>query len=80
MQLDIDFVRRQFPAFSNETLASKAFFENAGGSYPCRQVIDRLTRFYVQRKVQPYGAYEPSIAAGEEMDDARHLLGWNAGN
>ena len=74
MQLDIEFVRRQFPAFSSETLAGKAFFENAGGSYPCRQVIGRLKRFYNQRKVQPYGAYEPSIAAGEEMDEARQRL------
>ena len=74
MQLDIEFVRRQFPAFSNDALAGKAFFENAGGSYPCRQVTDRLSRFYAQRKVQPYGAFEPSISAGEEMDEARRRL------
>lgn len=70
----MDFVRGQFPAFSQPSLKGQAFFENAGGSYPCAQVIDRLTRFYRERKVQPYAAYEPSRVAGEEMDEARRRL------
>lgn len=72
--LDIDFVRAQFPAFSEPPLQGQAFFENAGGSYTCRQVIDRLTRFYTQRKVQPYAPYEASRLAGAEMDEARSRL------
>ena len=71
MSLDIDFVRQQFPAFSESALQGQAFFENAGGSYTCGAVIDRLTRFYTQRKVQPYSAYEASRLGGEEMDEAR---------
>ena len=74
MQLDIEFVRRQFPAFSEESLQGQAFFENAGGSYTCHQVINRLTRFYRERKVQPYYAFEASRLAGEEMDEARRRL------
>lgn len=70
-QLDIDFVRAQFPAFSEPSLQGQAFFENAGGSYTCKPVIDRLTRYYTQRKVQPYAPYEASRLAGEEMDEAR---------
>ncbi|WP_170332996.1 aminotransferase class V-fold PLP-dependent enzyme [Ruegeria arenilitoris] len=69
--LDIDFVRAQFPAFSEPSLQGQAFFENAGGSYTCKPVIDRLTRFYTQRKVQPYAPYDASRLAGEEMDEAR---------
>ncbi|WP_170442528.1 aminotransferase class V-fold PLP-dependent enzyme [Ruegeria arenilitoris] len=69
--LDIDFVRAQFPAFSEPSLKGQAFFENAGGSYTCKPVLDRLTRFYTQRKVQPYAPYEASRLAGEEMDEAR---------
>ncbi|WP_170450225.1 aminotransferase class V-fold PLP-dependent enzyme [Ruegeria arenilitoris] len=69
--LDIDFVRAQFPAFSEPSLKGQAFFENAGGSYTCKPVLDRLTRFYSQRKVQPYAPYEASRLAGEEMDEAR---------
>jgi len=72
--LDLDFVRAQFPAFSQDSLKDQAFFENAGGSYTCRQVIDRLTRFYMQRKVQPYSAYGASRLGGEEMDEARERL------
>lgn len=45
--------------------------ENAGGSYACRYVIWRLTRFYKERKVQPYGRYQASHLGGLEMDDAR---------
>lgn len=71
MSLDIEFVRNQFPAFSEPSLQGQAFFENAGGSYTCRQVIDRLHRFYTQRKVQPYSPYPASQLAGAEMDEAR---------
>ncbi|MDA9789427.1 aminotransferase class V-fold PLP-dependent enzyme [Amylibacter sp.] len=74
MALDIDFVRAQFPAFVQASFQDQAFFENAGGSYTCRQVIDRLTRFYTERKVQPYGVYEVSCIGGEEMDEARARL------
>ncbi|MAC81724.1 MAG: nitrogen fixation protein NifS [Rhodobacteraceae bacterium] len=74
MALDIDFVRAQFPAFSQPALQGQAFFENAGGSYPCRQVVDRLHRFYTERKVQPYGPFEASRLGGEEMDEARSRL------
>ncbi|WP_424830757.1 aminotransferase class V-fold PLP-dependent enzyme [Ruegeria sp.] len=72
--LDIDFVRAQFPAFSEPSLKEQAFFENAGGSYTCKPVIDRLTRFYTQRKVQPYGPYEASRLGGAEMDEARERM------
>jgi selenocysteine lyase/cysteine desulfurase len=71
MSLDIAFVRAQFPAFSEPSLQGQAFFENAGGSYACRQVIERLNRFYTQRKVQPYASYPASRLGGQEMDEAR---------
>ncbi|MFL4471233.1 aminotransferase class V-fold PLP-dependent enzyme [Tateyamaria armeniaca] len=71
MPLDLEFVRAQFPAFAEPSLEGQAFFENAGGSYACGQVIDRLTRFYTQRKVQPYSDYAASRLGGEEMDEAR---------
>ncbi len=74
MSLDLSFVRDQFPAFAQPALAGQAFFENAGGSFPCRQVVDRLTRFYRERKVQPYHAFEASRLGGEEMDEARARL------
>lgn len=69
MKADLNFIRAQFPAFSEPSLRGWAFFENAGGSYPCQQVIDRLTHFYTAHKVQPYYPYPASEAAGKAMDD-----------
>ena len=74
IRLDVDFVRAQFPAFSSAALQGQAFFENAGGSYTCKPVIDRLTRFYHDRKVQPYAPYLASQLGGAEMDEARARL------
>ncbi|GAA6207525.1 aminotransferase class V-fold PLP-dependent enzyme [Cognatishimia sp. WU-CL00825] len=71
MKLDVDYVRAQFPAFAQESLKDQAFFENAGGSYTAGAVIDRLSRYYRERKVQPYAPYAASQAAGAEMDEAR---------
>ncbi|MBM1222264.1 aminotransferase class V-fold PLP-dependent enzyme [Ponticoccus sp. SC2-23] len=74
MTLDLEWVRAQFPAFADPTLDGWSHFEAAGGSFACRQVIDRLTRFYTQRKVQPYAAYPASALGGMEMDEARLRL------
>ncbi|MAQ85188.1 MAG: nitrogen fixation protein NifS [Maritimibacter sp.] len=72
--LDLDFVRAQFPAFAVERLGGQGFFDNAGGSYMCGPVMERLDRFFRERKVQPYGPYEASRLGGEEMDEARQRL------
>jgi cysteine desulfurase family protein (TIGR01976 family) len=74
MTLDTAWVRAQFPAFAAEPLQGQAFFENAGGSYTCGPVIDRLTRYYTERKVQPYAPYAAAQLAGAEMDEARSRL------
>jgi cysteine desulfurase family protein (TIGR01976 family) len=66
--LALDFVRRQFPAFAEPSLQGKAFFENAGGTYACEQVIARLHDFYTKTKVQPHHRYPTAEQAGREMD------------
>ena len=68
MKLDLEFVRSQFPAFSEPTLEGWAFFENAGGSYPCYQFINRLTDFYMKNKVQVNYPYPASTLAGKLME------------
>ncbi|MBT8253383.1 MAG: aminotransferase class V-fold PLP-dependent enzyme [Flavobacteriaceae bacterium] len=70
MTLDLNFIRSQFPAFSEPSLDGWAFFENAGGSYPCKPFIDKLTSFYMKNKVQPYYPYPASIKAGKMMDES----------
>ncbi len=73
-ELDLHFVRSQFPAFREPTLEGFAHFENAGGSYACGQVIEHLDRYYRETKVQPYYAFAPSRRAGELMDAARQRM------
>lgn len=72
--LDSRFVRSQFPAFAEPSLQGQAFFENAGGSYACRQVLDRLGEYYRRLKVQPYYRYPAAQEAGEWMDAAHARL------
>jgi len=76
-KLDINFIRKQFPAFSEPSLQGFTHFENAGGSYACRHVIDSLQRYYRETKLQPHYGFEPSHSAGLEMDRARErMAGW----
>ena len=74
MNLDLDFVRSQFPAFREPSLAGFAHFENAGGSYAAGQTIDWLDRYYRQTKVQPYYVFAASAKAGEQMDAAKQRM------
>ena len=72
--LDIDFVRRQFPAFAEPSLKDTAFFENAGGSYMCQPVLDRLDAYLRQLKLQPYHASPAATKAGQWMDSSYQAL------
>jgi len=66
--LDVKFVRSQFPAFDRAPTRDWAFFENAGGAYACRQVVDRMHAYLTEYKVQPYGPSWMATRAGDEMD------------
>ncbi|SFZ82297.1 Selenocysteine lyase/Cysteine desulfurase [Devosia enhydra] len=66
--LDPARIRAEFPAFRQPGLQDQAFFENAGGSYTCAPVLNRMKHFYWSTKVQPYGAYGTSREAGDAMD------------
>lgn len=68
LPLDPARLRAQFPAFAEPGLQGQAFFENAGGAYTARAVLDRLDHYYRATKVQPYGVYAASAEAGAAMD------------
>ena len=74
IKLDIDYVRSQFPAFKDPISKDWSFFENAGGSYVPKNVIDKLTEFMTSTKVQPYAEYPMSKIAGDNMDKATDLF------
>jgi cysteine desulfurase family protein (TIGR01976 family) len=70
-KFDTHFVRSQFPAFSEPSLEGFAHFENAGGSYVCKQVIDRLHDYYRKTKLQPDYDFGPSRTASGLMGSAK---------
>jgi cysteine desulfurase family protein (TIGR01976 family) len=72
--LDLEFVRAQFPAFTEPTLRDFVHLENAGGSYACRQTIDWLGRYYRQTKVQPNYPFAASTIAGQQMAAAKERM------
>ena len=74
IKLDTDFVRSQFPAFKDPLSKNWSFFENAGGSYVPKNVIEKLTNFMKSTKVQPYAEYPMSKIAGDNMDKATKLF------
>lgn len=64
---DIDFVRAQFPALDSPW----ALFDNAGGSVPARQVIERVHAHLARMPVQLGASYELSRDAGAAVDAGR---------
>src|SRR3954468_16951015 len=74
LPLDSQRIRAEFPSFKQPELKDFAFFENAGGSYTCAAVLNRMRNYYWNMKVQPYGAYPASRAAGDAMDEAHRRM------
>lgn len=65
--LDLDLVRRSFPALDTPW----ALFDNAGGSVPARQVIERTTQYMSRIQVQTGASYELSVAASAAIAEGR---------
>ncbi len=76
--LDLDFVRAQFPALATPW----ALMDNAGGSAPCRQVIDRVRQHMERLPVQLGASYPLSVEARSAVEAGRaaaaQLLGASA--
>ncbi len=64
VEMNIDFVREQFPALSGEWV----FFDNAGGSQTLRQVADRIHDYLLTSNVQLGASYEISRLSGERVN------------
>ena len=74
ISLNTDYVKSQFPAFSDPLSSKWTFFENAGGSYVPKNVISHLNKFMTSTKVQPYAEFDISNIAGKNMDKATELF------
>lgn len=69
-QLDVDFCREFFPPLEN----GEAYFENAGGSYAARQVIETLQAYMRENQCQPGWRFASSRSARERLDRAHDLI------
>ncbi len=70
MELNIDFVRKQFPALSGEWV----FLDNAGGSQTLQSVIDRISEYLLTSNVQLGASYEISKLAEERVKEAAESM------
>jgi cysteine desulfurase family protein (TIGR01976 family) len=75
MSLDLDFVRKQFPALADGFV----YFDNAGGSAVLKQVADRVHDYLTTTSVQTGASYRHSQRATSRLTEARarfaHLVG-----
>jgi len=65
--LDIDYVRRQFPALAD----GYGYLDNAGGSAVLKPVAERMSHYLLNHAVQLGASYAPSVQAGEKVLEAR---------
>jgi len=70
MNIDIKFVREQFPALSREWV----FFDNAGGGQILDAVVKRINEYYLTSNVQMGASYGISTLAKERLQDARRTM------
>ncbi len=61
--MDIDFVRKQFPALQRDFV----FMDNAGGSQVLGKVIERISGYFVHHNVQLGASYKVSAEAGQKL-------------
>ncbi|MDT0641970.1 cysteine desulfurase-like protein [Zunongwangia sp. F363] len=61
--MDIEFVRRQFPALDRDFI----FMDNAGGSQVLGKVIERISGYLTHHNVQLGASYKVSREAGEKL-------------
>jgi len=67
MPLDLDFVRKQFPALADGFV----YFDNAGGSAVLKTVAERIYEYLTTTSVQTGASYPQSQRAGERLAQAR---------
>ncbi|MDJ0841993.1 MAG: cysteine desulfurase-like protein [Acidobacteriota bacterium] len=63
VSLDLDFVRRQFPALAD----GYVYMDNAGGSQTLKSVVDRIGEYLLTSDVQLGATYRVSQTAGERV-------------
>jgi cysteine desulfurase family protein (TIGR01976 family) len=78
-QLDIDWVRSQFPALSGP-YSDWALLDNAGGTAPLSRVIDRVSQYMREVPVQLGATYQASEDARQRLEEATTQIGYMIGS
>jgi cysteine desulfurase family protein (TIGR01976 family) len=68
--LNVQFVRKQFPALDREFI----FMDNAGGAQVPESVINRITEYLTNYNVQLGASYKVSAQATEKLDQVMYKL------
>ena len=69
-QLDLNYVRQQFPALSDE----EVLLDNAGGSQIAKPVFERIRAFMFSTNVQLGATYDASVSAAQRVAEGRAAL------
>ena len=69
-ELDLEYVRRQFPALTDDVV----LLDNAGGSQIARPVFDRISKFMFTANVQLGATYGASVTAARKVAEGRAAL------
>lgn len=69
-ELDLEYVRRQFPALTDDVV----LLDNAGGSQIAKPVFDRISKFMFTANVQLGATYGASVTAARKVAEGRAAL------
>jgi selenocysteine lyase/cysteine desulfurase len=70
--LDVNAIRRQFPALNELYNGQPAtFFDNPGGTQVPQRVIDAITDYLTRRNANTHGLFETSRRSDAVLDQAR---------
>lgn len=70
MPLNMDTIRRQFPALRR----SAVFFDNPGGTQIAKQSLDRINQYLIESNANHEGAFATSIASDAILDEAHRAM------
>ncbi|MCB0131134.1 MAG: cysteine desulfurase-like protein [Caldilineaceae bacterium] len=73
--LDVQSIRREFPALSESFNGKPAvFFDNPGGTQVHQSVIDAMTDYMIRRNANTHGLFETSRRSDLVIDQARQAV------
>ena len=70
MSLNLDLIRRQFPALNRPAI----FFDNPGGTQIAKPSLDRINKYLLESNANHEGVFATSIASDAVLDEAHRAM------